>query len=132
MVIEYPSAAEIHELHSRIVAGGAKTEPGIRKPEAVESALAYISEGYFDQTPKTIHEKAAHLMRLIVADHPYVDGNKRTALWAAAYLYELNGYRLEPDDHIRQILREIAIDAEDVDFEQVVAYLRHRTTSIND
>lgn len=52
MVIEYPSAEEIHELHSRIVAGGAKTEPGIRKPEAVESALAYISEGYFDQTPE--------------------------------------------------------------------------------
>lgn len=71
-------------------------------------------------------------MRLIVADHPYVDGNKRTALWAAAYFYELNGYRLEPDDHIRQILREIATDAEDVDFERVVAYLRHRTTSIND
>jgi death-on-curing protein len=92
MAIEYPSAAEIHELHSRIVAGGSKTEPGIRKPEAVESALTYISEGYFDQTPKTIHEKAAHLMRLIVADHPYVDGNKRTALWAAFYLSALNGY----------------------------------------
>lgn len=101
MNIEYPTAAEIHEIHDRIVVNSETTESGMRTPEAVESAIDYISEGYFGEVPETIHEKAAHLMWLIVADHPYVDGNKRTAPWSAAYLYDLNGYRLEPDDTIR-------------------------------
>ncbi|WP_122090358.1 type II toxin-antitoxin system death-on-curing family toxin, partial [Halalkalicoccus subterraneus] len=71
-------------------------------------------------------------MWLIVADHPYVDGNKRTALWSAAYLYDLNGYQLEPDDTIRTILRDLATDAEDVDLSRVEDYLHQRTIHEND
>lgn len=44
----------------------------------VESASTYVSEGYFGEVPETIHEKAADLMRLLVADHPFVDGNSTT------------------------------------------------------
>lgn len=132
MDIEYPTAAEIHEIHERIVVNSDKTESGTRSPESVESAIEYISEGYFGELPETIHEKAAHLMWLIVADHPYVDGNKRTALWSAAYLYDLNGYRLEPDDTIRTILRDLATDAEDVDLPGVEDYLHQRTIHEND
>lgn len=86
------------------------------------SALTYISEGYFGKSPETIHEKAAHLMRLLTADHPYVDGNKRTALAASAYLYDLNGYRLEVDDEIRTHLRAFAQGKTNVD--ETVDYLR--------
>jgi death-on-curing protein len=84
--VEYPTADEIHAMHERIVGHNDSTEPGIRTAAAVESALTYISEGYFGERPETIHEKAAHLMRLVTADHPYVDANKRTALTATAYL----------------------------------------------
>lgn len=127
-MIDYPSSEDIHLLHERIVERSPETEPGTRTPAAVESALAYISEGYFGQKPETIHEKAAHLMRLIAAEHPYVDGNKRTAMAAAGYLFDINGYALEPDDEIRSILREFATDAEDVDMDRVVAYLKAHTT----
>lgn len=39
MIIEYPTAEDIHLIHERIVARSDKTEPGVRKPEAVVSAL---------------------------------------------------------------------------------------------
>jgi len=126
--VEYPTADEIHVMHGRIVASDANTEQGERTPAAVESALTYISEGYFGRRPGTVHEKAAHLMRLIASEHPYVDGNKRTALAAAAYLYDLNGYDLDVDDQIREHLRAFASDADSADVDAVVDYLRDRAT----
>jgi death-on-curing protein len=126
--IEYPSAVEIHTIHEGVVARDSETEPGTRTPEAVDSALTYISEGFFGERPETIHEKAAHLMRLIAADHPYVDGNKRTALGAAAYLYDLNGYNFQADDRVRKYLRAFATDADDTDVDAVIDYLREQAT----
>lgn len=128
MTLDYPTAADIHAIHDRIIANSEMTESGIRTPEAVESAIVYISEGYFGEAPDTIHEKAAHLLRLIAADHPYVDGNKRTAMAAAVALYELNGYAFDPDDEIRAILRAFATDADSVDMTDVVSYLETHTT----
>jgi death-on-curing protein len=87
----------------------------------------YISEGYFGQAPETIHEKAAHLMRLLASEHPYVDGNKRTALAAAAGFYHLNGYEFDVDDEVREILRAFATDADDVDMNRVIEYLETNT-----
>lgn len=63
-------------------------------------------------------------MRLVTADHPYVDGNKRTALAAAAYLYDLNGHVLQVDDEIRGHLRAFAEGKSDI--EATVTYLCQR------
>jgi death-on-curing protein len=43
----------------------------------------------------TIHEKAAALLNSIVRNHPFFDGNKRTALAAVVVFYRLNGYMLD-------------------------------------
>ena len=40
----------------------------------------------------TIHEKAAVYARDIIACHPFIDGNKRTAMIAAGVFLEHNGY----------------------------------------
>ena len=76
----YPSVADILAIHEDIMAEQENAQSGVRSPDVIESALTYVSEGYFDQSPDSIHAKAAHLMRLIVSEHPFVDGNKRTAL----------------------------------------------------
>lgn len=68
--IEYPTADDIHALHDTIVAENRDTDAGVRKPDAVGSALVYVSEGYFGEVPETIHEKAAHLTRLLATEHP--------------------------------------------------------------
>jgi death-on-curing protein len=72
--VTYPSVELVVDLHEQIVADGDATESGVRSEDAVESALQYVSEGFFGEVPDSIHEKAVHLMRLLVADHPFVDG----------------------------------------------------------
>ena len=42
----------------------------------------------------TVFDKAAAYFESIAFDHPFVDGNKRTALAAAARFLYLNGYEL--------------------------------------
>lgn len=114
----------ICDLHEQIVEEGDSTEPGVRSEEAIESAIQYVSEGFFGEVPETIHEKAVHLMRLLVADHPFVDGNKRTALRAVVVFYFINGYAFEYGDEIRALLHRFATHEAEVDVETVVIYFR--------
>lgn len=41
---------------------------------------------------KTIEEKAAHLLYLIIKDHPFADGNKRIASFLFVYFLDKNNY----------------------------------------
>lgn len=120
----YPSANLILDLHTQIVKEGNLTEPGVRSKDAVESALQYVSEGFFGEVPDSLHQKAVHLMRLLVADHPFVDGNKRTALRTVVVFYMLNGYTFEYGDEIRALLHRFATDETEVDTETAVIYFR--------
>lgn len=127
--IEYPSVDDILAIHEDIIAEDAGSEAGVRSPDAIQSALRYISEGYFGQSPRTIHSKAAHLMRLLVAEHPFVDGNKRTALNTVVVFYELNDFEFEyEDESIRAILKDFATDADSVEMSTVIAYLREHSS----
>ncbi|EMA56180.1 type II toxin-antitoxin system death-on-curing family toxin [Halococcus thailandensis] len=120
----YPSADLILDLHAQIVKEGDLTEPGVRSKDAVDSALQYVSEGFFGEVPDSLHQKAVHLMRLLVADHPFVDGNKRTALRTVVVFYMLNGYTFEYGDEIRALLHRFATDETEVDIETAVIYFR--------
>jgi death-on-curing protein len=113
--------------HDAVVASDRETEAGVLSPETVESALVYVSEGYFGEVPETIHEKAAHLMRLLAAEHPFVDGNKRTALNTAETFYDMNSYEFDHDDDIRKILKRFATDQASVEMEAVVGYCREHS-----
>lgn len=129
--IAYPSRDDIMTIHEDIVASDPDTEPGVISPDAVSSALTYVSEGYFGQVPETIHEKAAHLMRLLVAEHPFVDGNKRTALDTVAAFYVANGYLFDHDDEVRAILKEFATDESAVDINRVSDYCREHAQPLS-
>ncbi|WP_226042803.1 type II toxin-antitoxin system death-on-curing family toxin [Natrinema sp. DC36] len=122
--LAYPSVELILDLHDQIVAEGDTTEPGVRSEDVISSALQYISEGFFGEVPETIHDKAVHLMRLLVAEHPFVDGNKRTALRTVVVFYMTNGYRFEYSDEIRALLHRFATDEAAVDIETAVIYFR--------
>ncbi len=122
--VAYPSNELILELHEQVVKEGENTEPGVRSEEPIKSALQYVSEGFFGEVPQSVHEKAVHLMRLLVADHPFVDGNKRTALRTVVVFYMLNGYTFEYGDEIRALLHRFATDEAAVDTETAVIYFR--------
>jgi len=122
--IAYPTTDQIVGLHEQIVEAGDATDAGVRSEDAVASALQYVSEGYFGEVPETVHEKAMHLIRLLVADHPFVDGNKRTALQTGVVFYMLNGYTFDYGDEIRALLHRFATDEAAVDTETAVIYFR--------
>lgn len=46
----------------------------------------------------TIFDKAAALMHSLLLNHPFVDGNKRTAVVCALAFLELNGFSLKVTD----------------------------------
>ena len=64
---------------------------GVRDHGRLEAAIAAQSQEVFEQELyPSLHEKAAAMIRGIVQDHPFVDGNKRTAMLAGLTLLEVN------------------------------------------
>ena len=120
---QYLTATDISDIHDYLIAADPESDPGVRAPGEIQSALHYVSEGYFGQVPETIHEKAAHLMRLLSAGHPFVDGNKRTALATADAFYVANGYVFDYDDRVRSILKAFGTDESAVDMERVLEFI---------
>jgi len=105
----YPSVADVVAIHEDIVAEYPDTPAGVRTRGDIEFALAAIQEGGVGPAPGTIYEKAFRLLRLLVANHPFVDANKRTALDTTVVFCALNGHRLEYDDRIRNQNRPHAV-----------------------
>lgn len=127
----YPSVEDVLDIHEDIVSEYPDTSSGVRSRGAIEFALEYVSEGSFGSVPKTVHEKAFHLLRLLVANHPFVDGNKRTALNTTTVFYLLNGRRFEYDNEIREILAKFGTDEKAVDEDDVLEYLRAHTSEVD-
>jgi death-on-curing protein len=97
---------EVVELHERLLAqsgGGA----GLRDLGLLESALAQ-PRASFDGTDlhPTIADKAAALGFALVANHPFVDGNKRIGHAAMEVFLVLNGFEIDAtvDDQEQTIL----------------------------
>jgi death-on-curing protein len=127
----YPSVEDVLAIHEDIVAEYTDTPSGVQNRGDIEFALTYIEEGHFGAAPESIHEKAYHLMRLLVANHPFVDANKRTALNTVTVFYFLNGYRFAYDNEIRAILKQFGTDERTVDEPDVVEYLRTHTEMLD-
>ncbi|MGZ0747989.1 type II toxin-antitoxin system death-on-curing family toxin [Haloparvum sp. AD34] len=129
---DYLSVDDILTLHEVIVENSDETEPGISARGSLEYTAEHIREGYFGQQPSTLHEKAFPLLRLVVANHPFVDGNKRTALVSAVAFYALNGYDLDYGPEMKDVLKRFATNEASVDRSAVIEYLEAHTAELPD
>lgn len=85
-------------LHDRQVAehGGSS---GVRDEGLLESALARPQQLHaYGDPPPDLADLAATLAFGLARNHPFVDGNKRTAAVACETFIELNGGSLAADD----------------------------------
>jgi death on curing protein len=92
--MKYLSTEEILLLHFNVIQdyGGSH---GVRDEGRVKSVVqAPKLEAFGEQQYKTVHKKAAVYLRNIIADHPFVDGNKRTGVTVTAIHLFRNGYAL--------------------------------------
>jgi death on curing protein len=89
----YPSLPDVLATHARLIVlfGGAQ---GIRDHSALEAALGRPQSGYY----RDVIEQAAALLESLSQNHPFVDGNKRTAISVTAAFLRINGFRLNFDD----------------------------------
>ena len=92
MTHDYPSIHEAIALHDALIEefGGAH---GIRDEGALASAIMRPQMGYYDN----LIEEAAALLESLTMNHPFLDGNKRTALAATDVFLGLNGHYIDCD-----------------------------------
>jgi death-on-curing protein len=84
---------------------------GVRDVGLLESALArpQATFGQDDLYPD-LWSKAAALMHSLIRNHPFVDGNKRTALAATGIFLELNGYALTASNQaVLEFTRQVVV-----------------------
>jgi death-on-curing protein len=125
-VTSYLSLEQVLELHARQVRlfGGAA---GLRDRRALEAAVArpQMTFGGEDLYPETT-DKAAALMHSLVANHPFVDGNKRVG--AHACLLFLLSNEVEPAFAPTELVEiTLAVARGEVTAEALGIWLRQRT-----
>ncbi len=93
--MRYLSAEQVLFIHSRLIdeTGGSH---GIRDVGLLQSAVGRSKATYDgkDLYPDIFHKVAA-LMESLIKNHPFVDGNKRTAITSAGILLQMNGFIIE-------------------------------------
>lgn len=89
----YLSVEDILTIHAELLArfGGIS---GVRDANGLSSAVGRPQSGYYAD----VIEEAAALFESLSQNHPFVDGNKRTAVAATAVFLRINGYKLLFDD----------------------------------
>lgn len=124
--MNYLSIEEILQLHYHIIEdyGGAH---GVREERRLLSVIEAPRQEVFgvEQYP-TVHEKAAVYMRNIVADHPFFDGNKRTAITVGTIFLAYNDISLTATPkQLEDFAVEIATDHLDIPL--IAAWLKEHT-----
>jgi death-on-curing protein len=118
-VTEYLSIVEVLAMHEDQIAryGGAA---GLRDPGQLEAALFRPQTGYYAD----LIEEAAALWESLSQNHPFVDGNKRTAFAATYTFLTLNGWRLTADaEATYQFMIEL-YESQRFNFESLSNWLR--------
>ena len=99
---------------------------GVINPGGLESALArsFTTSGGQELFPD-LWSKVAVLIHSIIAFHPFVDGNKRTALVASDVCLRLNGYRLVPGEELEPFFWAIARGEKSI--EEITEFIQHHS-----
>ena len=83
---------------------------GIRDIGLLSSAIAMPESTYEGQyLHKNIYEQAAAYAFHICQNHPFLDGNKRTALASALVFLDINGIEIEdPNEELYEVIMKTA------------------------
>ncbi len=103
--------------------------PGLRDLALLQSALGMPETTFEGEFPHgTLFEMAAAYLFHIARNHPFVDGNKRTALMCALVFLGLNGRRLDAEPgSLHELVDGVA--AGSVDKAEVAVFLRQNSVT---
>ena len=118
-VISENTALELHFAMAALTGG----DVGVRDAGLLNSALnsPYQTFGGEDLY-KTVEEKGARLGFSLIANHPFVDGNKRIGIFIMLVFLELNGVRIDPTDE--EVIRvALAVAASEMSYEELLLWI---------
>lgn len=106
---EFVPEDAVLEIHRRLIERFGGTM-GLRDRGLLESALSQPQQTFSGELlHPTIYEQAAAYLYHLVKNHPFIDGNKRTALATTNTFLMLNGYRLTlPKVETEQLVLKVA------------------------
>lgn len=100
---------------------------GIRDLGLVESAVARPQSTFGGEyLYSSIFDKAAALLQSLLKNHPFVDGNKRTALTSAGLFLRKNGYKLI-NKHKKEVEFAVKVDNGNLTVEQISKWLKEHS-----
>lgn len=124
----YFTLEEIELLHMQIIdASGGSHD--VRDRERLKSAIAAQTQEIFGKKLyATVFDVAAVMARNIIADHAFIDGNKRTGIMAAVIFLERNGTKTNiVDQELEDFAVRVAVERLDV--EAIADWLKSHTAS---
>jgi death on curing protein len=113
----------VGEIHAEAIGrfGGAD---GVRELALLESAVATPQASCGGRSPyRDLAEVAAAYLFYLCQNHPFTDGNKRTALGACIVFLRLNGIKPKSDGPEWEALT-LAVAASEIDREEATRRLR--------
>lgn len=123
-MISYPSFSFCIEVHDKLIEefGGAH---GIRDPNALKSAVGRPTTGYYSG----LIEQAAALIESLSQNHPFIDGNKRTAIAVGITFLLTNGYEISFDDREAYQFFIRLYERHAFNFKNLTKWLRHHANA---
>jgi death-on-curing protein len=118
-VTDYLTLVEVQAMHADQIEryGGAV---GVRDPGQLEAALYRPQTGYYTD----LVEETAALWESLSQNHPFIDGNKRTAFAATYTFLAINGLRLTAEAEAAYAFMLGLYETQGFAFEALVAWLR--------
>ena len=121
---EYLTLVEVLAIHEDQIRRYGGSE-GIRDRGLLEAALYRPKTGYYND----LIEEAAALWESLAQNHPFIDGNKRTAFAVTFTFLLINGTQLLPgSDETYRFIAELYA-SQDFKFDNLVVWLRANTIS---
>ncbi|TDC58115.1 type II toxin-antitoxin system death-on-curing family toxin [Actinomadura sp. KC345] len=118
----YPTVEQVIGFNAKHLGG----QPAVRDVGLVQSAVARpqtVAFGFEAYT--TLEEKAAALLHSIICNHPFVDGNKRTAWAAMEIMLVANGHvAAVTDDQAFDLVIHIATSCSEIEVKEIAAALQ--------
>jgi death-on-curing protein len=121
--------SEIIEIHDQeITAAGGLA--GIRDSKALESAVGAPQASFKGKLIMDIFEMAATYLNSIALDHPFLDGNKRTALASCLTFLYINGFEIVEQTDSELADKTLDLVAHKVTKSDLAQHLKSRSKEI--
>jgi death-on-curing protein len=116
---DYLTVAEVLAMHADLIERYGGTQ-GVRDQGLLEAALYRPQTGYYAD----LFEEAAALWESLSQNHPFLDGNKRTAFAATYTFLAINGARLTAEALEIYVFLAGLYETNQFNFDKLVPWLR--------